>query len=177
MPGFNLTCYHQLFIYMKQVLPIAVTVGFLILSCNQGPAPASNKDTLATKITPIRELAEVAGDSEKECYAYISGKDSILLSVRQHEGKVSGELVYAIYEKDRNTGSISGKMSGDTLYAEYNFISEGSPSIREVVFLKKADTFTEGYGTPEEKNGKTIFADKTAISFGNIKLLKQEKCW
>jgi hypothetical protein len=42
-------------------------------------------------------------------------------------------------------------MKGNTLFAEYKFLSEGTECIREVVFLKKENDFVEGYGDSEEK--------------------------
>lgn len=80
------------------------------------------------------------------CYRYIKGRDTVFLKVERFPNVVTGRLIYALYEKDRNTGDIEGKMMGDTLVADYHFMSEGTMSNRQVVFLIQGETATEGYG-------------------------------
>ncbi len=77
---------------------------------------------------------------------------------------VTGELVYDYFEKDKNTGTIKGEMKGDTLFAEYIFMSEGINSVREVAFLQKGDDLIEGYGDVEEQTAKIVFKNKAALN-------------
>ncbi len=67
-------------------------------------------------------------------------------------------------------------MKGDTLFAEYKFMSEGTESIREVAFLKKENDFVKGYGDSEEKNGKMIIKNKSGLNFNNNLILKKGAC-
>ena len=67
-------------------------------------------------------------------------------------------------------------MRGDTLWGEYKYMSEGLESTREVVFLKKGDTFTEGYGETEERDGVMRFKSGTNISFNTSMALSQSDC-
>ncbi len=71
---------------------------------------------------------------------------------------------------------VPGSMKGDTLFAAYTFMSEGTESIREVVFLKTANDFVEGYGDVEEKNDKMIFKNKSGLNFNNNLILKNVAC-
>lgn len=80
------------------------------------------------------------------CYRYTKNRDTVFLKVERFPNVVTGTMIYALYEKDRNTGEIEGRMTGDTLVADYNFMSEGNRSTRQVVFLIQGDTATEGYG-------------------------------
>ncbi len=96
-----------------------------------------------------------------------------MIHTTQTGNLVTGELVYDYFEKDKNTGTIKGEMKGDTLFAEYMFMSEGINSVREVAFLKKGDSWIEGYGDVEEQTGKIVFKNKAALKFEiNITLKK-----
>lgn len=67
-------------------------------------------------------------------------------------------------------------MKGDTLIVDYTFDSEGSESVREVVFLKRNNQLIEGFGDVEEKDGKTVFKDKSKLIFGNSIVFKKVDC-
>jgi hypothetical protein len=103
-----------------------------------------------------------------QCFAYINGKDSILLQVHTEGKTVDGQLTYQLYEKDQNDGAISGSWAGDTLRAEYQFMSEGIESVREVVFLKKGNQLVEGFGNVEERNGKMVFTSAPSFEQGIV---------
>jgi hypothetical protein len=67
-------------------------------------------------------------------------------------------------------------MKGDTLLADYFFLSEGTRSIRQVAFLKRGNSLLEGYGNIEEQNGKTVFKKDKGLSFGNGIILEKGTC-
>ena len=114
--------------------------------------------------------------SSKDCYLYVKAKDTVRLTLITANGNnVSGDLVYSFFEKDKNSGTVSGMFKGDTLYADYTFQSEGTSSVRETVFLKKGTTLIEGYGEITEKDNKQVFKDKKTLKFeGNVILNKVE---
>ncbi len=70
------------------------------------------------------------------------------------ENAVTGSLVYKLHQKYSNKGEFEGQMKGDTLIADHKFMSEGTQSVRQVIFLVKDSIAREGYGNMEEKNGK-----------------------
>ncbi len=78
-----------------------------------------------------------------------------------------GHLVY---------GTILGKMAGDTLRANYTFMSEGKESNREVVFLRKGKIMIEAYGDVEEKEGKTVFKEPKKLYFDSATVLSEIDC-
>ncbi|MES2431596.1 MAG: hypothetical protein V4556_11705 [Bacteroidota bacterium] len=146
---------------MKYYLLIVIAL-LVIVSCNNDP-----KKTSETIIT-----ADTAKEGEMKimipgtvCYATTGSKDSVFLKVEAFPNVVTGNLSYKIFEKDSNKGTIDGVMRGDTLIADYTFNSEGMSSIRQVAFLIKNNTATEGYGEVEEKNGKMIFKDIHTLDF------------
>src|SRR5260221_2784008 len=147
--------------YITALLPILV----LFSACNSNTTSGTQSATDST-----------AAKSVTECYNYFLNKDSISLHITITGKAVSGELLYRIFEKDQNMGSLHGEMHGDTLLAEYTFISEGTESIREVAFLKKENGFAEGYGEAEEKDGKLLFKNAGALNFSNTVILKKSDC-
>ena len=111
-----------------------------------------------------------------ECYSFVKDKDSITLKLVLNDSLVSGDLNYNFFEKDRNTGSITGKLTGDTIIAEYYFMSEGLQSSREVAFLRKGDSMLEGFGGVEDINGKTVFKDRATLTFDTVNVLTKVDC-
>jgi len=115
--------------------------------------------------------------SAKDCYLYVKGKDTVKLSLITANGNnVSGDLVYSFFEKDKNSGTVSGMFKGDTLYADYTFQSEGTSSVRETVFLKKGTILVEGFGEITEKDNKQVFKDKKALKFDESVVLNKVEC-
>lgn len=110
------------------------------------------------------------------CYRYIKNKDTVILKMKSANGLVSGTLMYNFYEKDKNTGTIEGKIEGDILFADYTFNSEGVKSVRPVAFKKTGNQFIEGYGETEEHNGKTSFKNKDSLNFDHSITLAPFDC-
>ena len=110
------------------------------------------------------------------CYASVTAADSATLRLVNTNGDITGELTYNYYEKDDNRGTIMGQMHGDTLLADYTFMSEGTESVRQVAFLKKGEGFVEGYGDAEEREGKMIFTNTAALDFGQGSVFEKTPC-
>ncbi|MEO6844003.1 MAG: hypothetical protein ABI184_02455, partial [Ginsengibacter sp.] len=123
------------------------------------------------------ELKEPSADTNSiTCYGLNNGKDTVLMKIKIDEGQVSGDLMYHYFEKDKNTGTLKGKMIGDTLLGTYTFMSEGKESVRPVVFLKNGNEMIEGYGKLDSTTGEPDLADRSAIKFDNKFILKQTDC-
>lgn len=152
-------------------------LSFFLLVCLRICSSCNN--TAETKNLTDKDSGEVmsSGNTETtQCYLGIPGKDSIFLQLHIDNNTVSGDLEYKRFEKDRNKGTIKGMFRGDTLVADYTFMSEGVMSVREVMFLKKGDVLMEGFGDVEEKNGKMVFKNTGDVNFDEFMLLKQNDC-
>lgn len=114
-------------------------------------------------------------ETVKTCFESI-GKDTAQLELKTTGHKVTGTLRINLYEKDLNEGTIDGEMKGDTLIADYTFYSEGTSSIREVVFLKKKDQLIEGFGETVMLEGKQVFKNRSTLSFDNSLELTAIEC-
>lgn len=158
---------------MKKLFLFFLVTSILVFSCNN-ESKKQTEQTVAYEDSskPVENKIMIPASS---CYATITGKDTVLLKVEIFKNVVTGSLSYKLHQKDSNKGEFEGQLRGDTLFADYKFLSEGILSTREVAFLIKDSIATEGHGNMEEKNGKMVFKDGAAISFNGIKL-KKEGC-
>ena len=115
--------------------------------------------------TQATQEAATPAATGPQCYAHTSATDTIRLTLQTTQPTVTGQLTYHYYEKDRNQGTISGTMHGDTLLADYTFQSEGTTSVRQVAFLRRDIGFIEGFGPVAERGGKMIFEKTSALQY------------
>lgn len=150
---------------MKQLFFVFVTL--FTLACNNTTKENAVADSTGTTRT---------GESPDRCYAYLTDKDTVKMQLVLDGKNASGDLSYRLYEKDSNTGTLSGTMQGDTLIADYTFSSEGVQSVREVRFLKQDDMLVEGTGDMEEVNGKMVYRQPSDIRYMGGLVLKKVRC-
>jgi len=143
---------------MKSATYIFLFTSIILFGCKsevpEKPEEASveKQEIAAPKTESIQKI---------ECYTYLENKDTIYMALRiKDDSIVEGDLSYSLFEKDQNKGSIRGRISNDSLFASYQYSSEGKDSEREVFFLKSPDGFVEGFTETEESNGKTSFRNK-----------------
>ncbi|SDE99037.1 hypothetical protein SAMN04487996_108139 [Dyadobacter soli] len=150
---------------------LALFAAVFICSCSgkSGSENNASDDTSSIKST-------IAIGPTNQCFAYQVRKDSAFLNLEIAGQRVSGKLSYAIFEKDRNEGKLSGTMSGDTIFAHYTFASEGTQSVREVVFLKTGQNWVEGFGDVKDSAGVMIFSDRSKLDFKKGLSFKPVEC-
>lgn len=148
---------------MKNLTITLALCSFIFAACNN-----------QSKTNTPAELSKKMNEPTT-CYSYTKDNNNVQMQITIVDNLVSGYLLFEYYQKDKNSGIIKGEMKGDTLYAEYSFISEGVNSVKEVAFLKKEDEWTEGFGDIEEQSGKMVFKNKATLKFeNNIPLTKTE---
>ncbi len=149
-----------------------VTCCLLVMAgCNEAP----EKSDVLDPQTDTSTVAPVQVQSE-QCYALTTGGNNVVLSLQINGSQAAGELDYAISGKDKNTGTFTGLMSGDTLTADYTFNSEGVRSVRQVKYLVNDSVAVEGYGKVEEHGGRMEFAPGAVIDFGHGIVLSRANC-
>lgn len=154
---------------MKKELIIIILSIFLIIACKKEP----NEPLIA----PTVQEEMVANEYNIICYQGIIKNDTINLSLQIEENQdLKGELEYLFFEKDKNNGTIVGQMIGDTLKANYTFMSEGKASSRDIVFLRKGKIMIEAYGEVEDKEGKITFKDSKKLFFDSATVLSEVIC-
>lgn len=115
-------------------------------------------DTLTTGNTPVMLTG---------CYEMILKQDTATLHINLRDSTITGSLAYHFKEKDQNTGSLKGVVRDRYIYADYTFASEGTTSVREVVFRIEGATLVPGFGDITESGNKIVFVDKNAIQYQN----------
>jgi hypothetical protein len=150
---------------MKKLWLIGIVV--MAFACNSQSDNTATSDTAMPKKT---------GESPTRCYAYLTDRDTVRLQLALDGKSASGDLSYRLYEKDSNTGTIQGRMQGDTLIADYTFASEGTESVREIRFLKHDDILVEGIGDMEELNGKMVYKTPATIRYMGGLVLRKVDC-
>lgn len=131
----------------------------------------SKNETTRTAETETDTAASVV------CYQYAANKDTIRLRVNRTDEQVSGTLLYSLYEKDRNQGTLTGTLKGDLLLADYTFQSEGMTSVRQVAFKLKGNGWVEGYGDVITKNDTVSFRNVDSLRFDDAFELGKVACW
>jgi hypothetical protein len=110
------------------------------------------------------------GGPQPGCYAFREGGSSIELQLEMTGDAVSGNLLYSLAEKDKNTGTIKGTVRGNTVDAYYTFSSEGTTSVREVIFQWVDNSLIEGIGEHVERNDTSFYVDRKKVTFTDSKV-------
>ncbi len=155
---------------------LCVTAFLGLMSCNY---PSQNKSTTAAPDTmkPDTNVGKViAFHNGTNCFTHTQNNDSVFLSLVLRDSLVTGRLQYRLREKDANTGTLKGVFHGDTLIAEYSFLSEGVRSVREVAFLRKGDILIEGTGNMKDNGHRMVFTNRREISFNTNLVLETVDC-
>ena len=146
------------------------------MACNNNSTTTTSKDSTNTATSAPVQTDTAAAIVTPSCYAHQTSNNLVLLKLNTVRPAVSGHLTYAIMGKDENEGTISGTMRGDTLFADYNFMSEGKRSVRQVAFLRKGDAFVEGYSDTEQKGDTVIFSKTDTLNFNGTMILQAVPC-
>ena len=103
---------------------------------------------------------------EKGCYTSVLRKDKYTFEILGSEnGLVSGRLSYNNYEKDSSSGAFLGVFKDNILLGEYSSFSEGSSSIRQVIFKKINQNLMQGYGPMVFAGDKEIFDNTNNVVY------------
>jgi len=151
----------------KSILSLMLAAGAMAACQNQ--SPEQKIDSLAT-------APDTVATNNKSCYSLTKNRDTISLSMVRVGNAVTGTLDIAFYQKDKNTGTIAGLIKGDTIIADYTFMSEGGTSVREIAFVKKGDQLADCYGPSQEKNGKTVFTNPGNLKADDYTVLSPIQC-
>ena len=140
-------------------------------------ACSSNSETRQVADSAITaETAVVAAAESRTCYVSYKNQDSTYLDLHIKGDQVSGALNIIPHEKDRNVGTVSGVLEGDTILLDYTFQSEGMQSVRQVAYLQKNGKLIEGFAEVQEQNGKTVFKSLGELKFDGSVVLEQSTC-
>ncbi|MEP7322733.1 MAG: hypothetical protein ABI761_12475 [Saprospiraceae bacterium] len=150
---------------MKKIILLIIASFFT--SCN-----LKEKNNKVVNAPPAEEKQQ----SSISCYEYATSNDTIALRIMNDNGTITGALVYKLKEKDKNEGTLQGRMMNNILIADYNFMSEGLLSTRQIAFKLENKTFVEGYGEIVNRNDKTFFKNVDSLNFNTSMKLVEMPC-
>ena len=153
----------------------------ILFSCNNNKIKQQQADETQarkgdTEITAADTSSLDKTMTGENCFAYIKNHDTILLKMNLKNGIVTGNLTYNLYEKDKNSGTLNGTLKNDTLLANYTYLSEGTSSERQVIFLVKGNVLVQGTGSMKEQNDRFVFTEKKDINFNSSITLESVDC-
>lgn len=153
----------------KAIIASLVVMGFFV-SCK--------KEKTEEGIPVVPEAVAVEEIVSEECYRLVLKKDTISMTLKIKGKQLSsGKLSYKFFEKDKSEGTLIGEIKGDTLFADYTFMSEGISSVRQLAFLKKGNDYIEGHGDIVDKNkGKGTLKDTKPLQFDGTVVLTKVDC-
>lgn len=147
---------------MKKI-SCCVLLLFAIAACNNTEESKTvQADTITESTTAKTNSITLPG---MMCFQFIQQRDTVNLKLIIKDSVVYGNLFYNMYEKDDNKGRFKGSRNGDIIKADYTYMSEGTMSIREVIFMLKSNVLTEGFGEMEEKGKKLVFKDTSKVQY------------
>ncbi|EJL75796.1 hypothetical protein [Chryseobacterium populi] len=158
---------------MKKLILLSSFTIFL-MNCNKKTetvTPKAETDSPAVAETVVDTLGP-----KSYCYVGAAGKDSVFASIDDNLGTITGKLSYKNNEKDSSKGDVTGFKSGDTLKLTYEFESEGSKSKRDIFFIQKGNTLTEGIGDHTEESGQSKYANEKKITYKDGPRLEAADC-
>ena len=141
-----------------------ILLGFVMLfdSCNnEGKTSTEINDSIPPAETATTKLDSLSSG----CYTQIVAKDSSFLQIENKGNNVTGALSFAIFEKDRNDGTLQADITGDILKGWYLFRSEGVMSVREVAWKIKGDQLWPATGEMTQQNDTMKFVNPATLDF------------
>jgi hypothetical protein len=150
---------------LKKLIVLVIPV-ILATACSNAENKTANSDSTTSAENE---------SSATNCYLYASQKDTAFLELIREGENVNGTLIFNYYEKDKNTGTIKGKIKNNFLIADYTFMSEGMESVRQVVFKIENGFVTEGYGEIL-LNDAANFENVNSLEFPGTMKLKETGC-
>ena len=152
-----------------------VLLGFILLcSCNnEGKTSSEIKEDSIESETVTKAIPDSLSSG---CYSQIAGRDTANLQIENKGGNVNGSLSYAIFQKDRNDGTLQAEISGDILTGWYLFKSEGIISVRQVAWKIKGTELWPGTGEMIERNDTMFFSLPDKLQYDSTRPFKKVDC-
>lgn len=156
---------------MKNTL-IVITITCLLLSCTNSPDHKSE----AVSESSVAKMSQQKMLSSGDCFRFERNGDIVEFKIVSAEDTIVAGLSYALFEKDKNTGQFKGVYKDSLLTGNYNFMSEGQQSSRDVVFKVTDSTLREGYGNSKTIGNTVRFVDVNTLKFDSNLILKKVDC-
>jgi hypothetical protein len=166
---------------MSKIL-ISLLTAMMICSCNSNSGTVKSADTTSIVGSTIHTntkdtiVTNVEPFNINGCYEMTIKRDTAKLNLTVKDTTVTGTLAYKWFEKDNNTGTIKGVLRNNIIVADYTFHSEGTTSVREVIFKIQNGTILQASGDITQQDNKIIFTDKNNLQYNEIYPFIKVRC-
>jgi len=159
---------------MRSINKLFVFLSLSFAACNNADdsssTDATQGDSTAIATTPVTK------ESLAGCYSQVYERDTSSLQVKLINDSLAGDLVYRIFEKDRNDGMFKGDLNNDILSGWYYFKSEGVMSVRQVVWKVSNGQLWPGMGEMKIRNDTMVFSEPASLKFDNTHPFVKANC-
>lgn len=111
--------------------------------------------------------------SSVQCYKAFYEQDTLELKINTlKDGKITGSMVMAAFNKPKMDGELSGEFRGDTLFTSYTYCIDGNNKMtykNPMAFLKRGNELILGNGEIEYALGASYFIKDKPIDFDGMK--------
>jgi hypothetical protein len=162
---------------MQAIKKHLLAVLLIGLACNEGGPQANTKepgkktDSSAGVNPSLRSDTTTGG-----CYSQILNRDTATLQIEINENQVTGPLMYNIFEKDRNDGTLKAEIADSVIIGWYLFKSEGIISVRQVAWRIKPGQLWPATGTMIQRNDTMMFENPEKLEFDSERPFIKVKC-
>lgn len=153
-----------------------ILLGSVMLFGSCGNEAKTSSEVNGDSMTTQNETQPAPDSLSSGCYAQIAGRDTSNIQIENKSNNVTGTLSYAIFEKDRNDGTLQAEIEGDVLTGWYLFKSEGVISVRQVAWKIKGTELWPATGEMMEKNDSMFFSAPDKLTFDNTRPFKKVAC-
>jgi len=147
-------------------LNIVCAASLLITACNQNGTKTENKDgDQATDSTLVKNNTTATDTSR--CFLLTEGKnnkDTTTVELAIKNDRVTGEMIWLPYEKDKRKGTLKGTIKDDSIHAVWSFMQEGVRDSIPLKFLLKGNLLVQKPLKFDEKTGKEQTDEKAGYT-------------
>ena len=141
----------------KSIINILVAITILFSSCQ------NTKQEKTTTETP--SISELEG---KKCFMSAVNKDTTRVSIQIDGDKITGDMVWNPYQKDKRVGTLMGtKNANGELELTYNFMQEGMSQTETKIMKIENDILLIKHGDLEDpkNDGNMRYKDASKATF------------
>jgi hypothetical protein len=141
----------------KTTIQILATITIFLASCQN-----KNQEKTTTETPSISEL------EGKKCFMSAVNKDTTRVSIQIDGDKITGDMVWLPYQKDKRIGTLMGtKNANGELELTYNFMQEGMSQTETKIMKIENDMLLIKHGDLEDSknDGNMKYKDASKATF------------
>jgi hypothetical protein len=141
----------------KTTIQILATITIFLASCQN-----KNQEKTTTETPSISEL------EGKKCFMSAVNKDTTRVSIQIDGDKITGDMVWLPYQKDKRIGTLMGtKNANGELELTYNFMQEGMSQTETKIMKIENDVLLIKHGDLEDpkNDGNMKYKDASKATF------------